>query len=93
MEKFNFTPFQQVLVRDSVDDVWATELFSHYDQDGSPRTSGNNAWNEVIPFEGNENLRGTWDDYVEPYVPKDGERKAQRNHPMYHADARYLQKG
>ena len=77
MDKKIFNPFDKVLVRDSEDDVWSVELFSHYDQDGSPVTSGLSSWEEVIPYEGNEKLLGTWDavehGFIGSYEPKDGD--------------------
>lgn len=72
MEKIEFTPKQWVLVRDNEDGRWALAQFSNMWND-SYVVVGGIVWNHCIPYEGNEHLLGTTDDYVEPYKPKDGD--------------------
>lgn len=72
MGKIEFTPKQWVLVRDNEDGRWALAQFSNMWND-SYVVVGGIVWNHCIPYEGNEHLLGTTDDYVEPYKPKDGD--------------------
>lgn len=54
-----FLPFDRVLVRNSVDEKWCIDFFSHIDEDrGFICTSGND-WVYCISYEGNERLCGT----------------------------------
>lgn len=61
--KIELKPFDRVLVRDSVDDVWVIDLFEMHDKQAFEhdyhclRTS----WAYCIPYEGNEHLLGTTD--------------------------------
>lgn len=59
--KCPFEPFQKVLVRDSCDDKWRANYFSHYDEDNSlfPYYCVGDAYKECVAYEGNENLLGT----------------------------------
>lgn len=52
-----FKPFDRVLVRDSPNDKWRTNLFSHKDRNVFHCVSS--LWNYCIPYEGNEHLLGT----------------------------------
>ena len=54
-----FKPFDRVLVRYSDDDVWCCDFFSHIDDNGF--ICGGSCWNQCVPYEGNESLRGTTD--------------------------------
>ena len=56
-----FEPFQKVLVRDSCDDKWKADYFSHYDEDNSlfPYYCVGNYYKVCIAYEGNEHLLGT----------------------------------
>lgn len=59
-----FQPFQKVLVKDCEEGmfgVWHCDLFSHTSKEGKYFTISG-AWDECIPFEGNEHLIGTKDD-------------------------------
>lgn len=63
-EASKFQPFQKVLVKDSDEgmfSVWHCDLFSHISKEGKYFTTSG-AWDECIPFEGNEHLIGTKDD-------------------------------
>ena len=56
-----FEPFQKVLVRDSCDDKWKADYFSHYNEDDCLflyRCVGD-SYNVCIAYEGNEHLLGT----------------------------------
>lgn len=53
-------PFDKVLVRDSEKSVWTCDFFSYKDiNDRYMCVSG--LWNYCIPFEGNEDLVGSYD--------------------------------
>ena len=56
-----FEPFQKVLVRDSCDDKWKADYFSHYDEDNGffPYYCVGNYYKVCIAYEGNEHLLGT----------------------------------
>ena len=56
-----FEPFQKVLVRDSCDDKWKADYFSHYDKDNSlfPYYCVGYCYKVCIAYEGNEHLLGT----------------------------------
>lgn len=56
--KYQFKPFDKVLVRDYEDRVWECSFFSRIDEDGSYRCI-NVGWKYCIPYEGNEHLLGT----------------------------------
>lgn len=64
--KCPFEPFQKVLVRDSCDDKWRANYFSHYDEDNSlfPYCCVGEHYKVCIAYEGNEHLLGT-DKYPE----------------------------
>ena len=77
-KKFEFTPKQWVLVRDGDTDgdmhEWTLAQFSHfqeYTRNNPYVTCGGLCWQECIPYEDNERLRGTTDEYEPPYEPKD----------------------
>ena len=56
-----FEPFQKVLVRDSCDDKWKADYFSHYDEDNSlfPYYCVGYCYKVCIAYEDNEHLLGT----------------------------------
>ncbi len=60
-QKHQFKPFDRVLVRDSNEDKWMCDIFSHYDADADEYVylCVSAAWKQCIPFEGNEQLVGT----------------------------------
>lgn len=60
--KCKFKPFDKVLVRDSYDDMWRACFFSHIREDGRYVTTCF-TWKFCIPYEGNERLLGTTDDF------------------------------
>lgn len=59
--KCPFEPFQKVLARDSCDDKWRANYFSHYDEDNSlfPYRCVGDGYKVCIAYEGNEHLLGT----------------------------------
>ena len=59
--KCPFEPFQKVLVRDSCDNKWRADYFSHYDEDNSsfPYYCVGEHYKVCIAYEGNEHLLGT----------------------------------
>ena len=54
-------PFDKVLVRDFKDQAWQVSLFSYKDSDSYYCCNGC-AWNQCIPYIGNESLLGTTKD-------------------------------
>lgn len=54
-------PFDRVLIRDSDDDEWRAELFSHYGPDCGdyPFRTLSTCSKQCIPYKGNEHLIGT----------------------------------
>lgn len=60
--KYNFKPFDKVLVRDSDTAVWKPAFFSEFaDCPDLYITMDDFTWNQCIPYEGNEDLCGTTD--------------------------------
>ena len=59
-KEYEFKPFDKVLVRDVLTDVWTAALFSHKEENHIFSTNYI-AWEQCIPFEGNEHLLGTSD--------------------------------
>ena len=59
--KVELKPFDRVLVRDIEDKAWQVSLFSYKDSDSYYCCNGC-AWNQCIPYIGNESLLGTTKD-------------------------------
>ena len=60
LPKCSFEPFQKVLVRDSCDEKWKADYFSHYIGEYEyPYFTTASAYKQCIPYEGNEHLLGT----------------------------------
>lgn len=59
--KVEIKPFDRVLVRDFEDQAWQVSLFSYKDSDSYYCCNGC-AWNQCIPYIGNESLLGTTKD-------------------------------
>lgn len=58
--KCSFEPFQKVLVRDFCDEKWKADYFSHYIGEYEyPYFTTASAYNQCVPYEGNEHLLGT----------------------------------
>lgn len=57
--KFEFKPFDKVLVRDGNVYEWQPELFYKINEEGKYCTLGNVEWSQCIPYEGNEHLMDT----------------------------------
>ncbi len=70
MTKFEFQSFDKVLVRDSDEENWGTEFYSHYDNTETfyrHRVTGNYGWGQCIPYnETTKHLCGTSDPYIDP---------------------------
>lgn len=59
-------PFDKVLARDTDEQTWRANYFSHYSNDPKyPYTCINGLYRYCIPYEGNEHLLGTTDPYTE----------------------------
>ena len=58
---YELKPFDRVLVRDFEDQAWQVSLFSYKDSDSYYCCNGC-AWNQCIPYIGNESLLGTTKD-------------------------------
>lgn len=56
--KYQFKPFDKVLVRDCDTETWGCNLFGYIDKDGDYMCV-NGPWSQCIPYEGNEHLLGT----------------------------------
>ena len=56
-----FKPFQKVLVRNTENDIWTANIYSHYypDVESYPHRCIGSYWLHCIPFEDNEYLLGT----------------------------------
>ena len=75
MSECKLKGFQQVLVRDEEDECWDRHIFDFYDEtaDYPYYCIGYENFRYCIPYEGNENLAGTTNAYIENYEPKDGD--------------------
>lgn len=62
-KELQFKPFEKVLVRDSYDDMWRASFFSHIKEDDGRYVTTGLSWKFCIPYEGNENLLGTTDNF------------------------------
>lgn len=56
--KYQFKPFDKVLVRDRDEQEWECSFFSHIDEEDCYVCVGS-WWLQCIPYEGNEHLLGT----------------------------------
>lgn len=57
--KYQFKPFDKVLVRDTCDDTWRASFFSHIEEDSSRYVTTGLTWKYCIPYKGNESLLNT----------------------------------
>lgn len=59
--KYDFKPFDEVLVRDGLSRCWKPDIFCEYDEenDNYPYVCFIDNWTFCIPYEGNEDLLGT----------------------------------
>lgn len=64
-KNFELKPFDKVLVRESNDFPWRIDLFSHIQDGAKPYVCLYHYWKYCIPYEGNEHLLGTTNDYKE----------------------------
>lgn len=62
-KELQFKPFEKVLVRDSIYDVWRASFFSHIKEDNERYVTIGLCWKFCIPYEGNEHLLGTTDNF------------------------------
>jgi hypothetical protein len=58
-KEHQFKPFEKVLVRDSYNDMWRANFFSHIKEDDGRYVTTGLTWNFCIPYIGNESLVGT----------------------------------
>ena len=61
-KEHQFKPFEKVLVRDSIDDVWRASFFSHIKENDGSYVTTCVTWKFCIPYIGNESLLGTTKD-------------------------------
>ena len=61
-KEHQFKPFEKVLVRDSIDDVWRVSFFSHIKENDGRYVTTCVTWKFCIPYIGNESLLGTTKD-------------------------------
>lgn len=61
-KEHQFKPFEKVLVRDSIDDVWRASFFSHIKENDGRYVTTCVTWKFCIPYAGNEHLLGTTKD-------------------------------
>lgn len=64
-KEHQFKPFEKVLVRDSIDDVWRASFFSHIKENDGRYVTTCVTWKFCIPYIGNESLLGTTKDVEE----------------------------
>lgn len=73
-QECTFKPFDKILVRNSLTDVWSVQFFSHYKKESEyPYIGmGNLCYKYCIPYKGNEHLLGTSRPrpYKKPWVGK-----------------------
>ena len=62
-KELQFKPFEKVLVRGSIYDVWRASFFSHIKEDDERYVTTGLSWKFCIPYEGNEHLLGTTDNF------------------------------
>lgn len=62
LKEHQFKPFEKVLVRDSIDDVWRASFFSHIKENDGRYVTTCVTWKFCIPYIGNESLLGTTKD-------------------------------
>ena len=65
-KELKFKPFDKVLVRDDIDDIWRLAQYGFESGDNPAytyNTVGGNWWAYCIPYEGNEHLLGTTKNY------------------------------
>lgn len=70
-----FKPFQKVIVKSKIDNKWYCEFYSHYNAEKNWHTvtTGTSIDDEeILPYEGNEHLVGTFDEPEEIEL-KEGE--------------------
>lgn len=60
-----FQPFEKVICRDIEEEKWSVDLYSHYDSEleKTPHTCVGGRWAMCVPYEGNEKLVGTNDEW------------------------------
>lgn len=58
-KEYQFKPFEKVLVRDSYDEMWRANFFSHISEGYARYVTAGFVWKFCIPYEGNEHLLGT----------------------------------
>lgn len=61
-KEHQFKPFEKVLVRDSIDEVWRASFFSHIKENDGRYVTTCVTWKFCIPYIGNESLVGTTKD-------------------------------
>ena len=62
-KEHQFKPFEKVLVRESIDDVWRASFFSHIKENDGRYVTTCVTWKFCIPYIGNESLLGTTDNF------------------------------
>ena len=85
MEKHQFKPFDQVLVRDGEYDNWKTGIYSHYDEEnGYPYKCAGSQYRQCIPYnENTAHLIGTNEPYEEP-EPTVWKVTCHKNNEVFH---------
>ena len=67
MEKHQFKPFDQVLVRDCEQHAWKAGIYSHYDKESHTYVCAGSYYIQCIPYnENTAHLIGTSKPYKEP---------------------------
>lgn len=67
MEKHQFKPFDQVLVRDSSQGQWRASIYFHLNNNGKGHVCVDGIWTYCIPYnENTAHLVGTCESYKEP---------------------------
>lgn len=76
MEKHQFKPFDQVLVRDNDDNPWLAMHYSYFNNEQQRHYCASSYWKQCIPYnEKTAHLVGTTEPYKEP-EPKEWEMRS-----------------
>lgn len=82
MEKYNFKPFEKVLVRYNDSDYWHANIYYRYDEETKQHLCIGSSWKYCIPYKGNEHLLGTKDS------PQPKRWRAKKNCEYYYINSR-----
>ena len=91
MEK-KFKPFQKVIIKSLIDEYWSCDLYSHLVKDTGLHETINRTGlkdNDILPYEGNEELVGTTDKPEQEIRLEKGEWIFVADEIKYFLDSRF----